>query len=93
MIDIKLKSEQSGYDIIGEYVRRYWEHHIIDTVIVALSTSYDGMDYNVIHEIVSPVDGDKIEFMDDWWEGEKYIRIFGIKSVNDLEITGGIYAS
>ena len=32
-----------------------------------------------------------IEYEMDWWEGEKYIKLFGIKSVNELDISGGIY--
>lgn len=91
MIDIELKSNQSAYEAIVEYIRRYWEHNVICTVIVALGKSYDGSDYNMSNEIVIPVDGDGIEFLDDWWEGERFVRISGIKSVYDLEITGGIY--
>lgn len=26
MIDIVLKDGQSGYDAVGEYIRRYWNH-------------------------------------------------------------------
>lgn len=36
MIDIKLKDGQSGYNVVGEYIRRYWEHNIYDTVIVSI---------------------------------------------------------
>ena len=88
MIDIKLADNQSGYDVIGEYILRYWEHNIYDTVIVSMGLSYDGKNYRLIKEIACP---DKAEYLFDWWEGEKYIKLFGIKSVDELDISGGIY--
>lgn len=32
MIDIVLKDGQTGYDAVGEYIRRYWNRNIIDTI-------------------------------------------------------------
>ena len=29
--------------------------------------------------------------MKHWWEGEKFIKLFGIKAINELDISGGIY--
>ena len=90
MIDIKLNNGQSAYDVIGEYIRRYWEHNIYTTVIVSIGTSYDGCTYEIRKEVASPMGGD-IEYLYDWWEGEKYIKLFGIKTINELYIYGGIY--
>ena len=90
MIDIKLNDGQSGYDIVGEYIRRYWEHNIYTTVVVSIGTSHDGNAYELRKEIASPYN-DGIEYLYDWWEGEKYIKLFGIKSVDELDISGGIY--
>lgn len=91
MVDIKLKDGQSGYDVVGECIRRYWEHNITDTVIVSLGTSYDGKTFDLKKEVACPINFDDIEFMYDWWEGEKFIRIYGIQSVDALDISGGIY--
>lgn len=91
MIDIKLKDGQSGYDAVGEYIRRYWNHNITDTVIVSMGTSYDGNTFELRKEVASPLNFDDIEFLYDWWEGEKYIKLFGIKTVSELDISGGIY--
>lgn len=91
MVEIKLKDRQSGYDAVGEYIRRYWEHHISDTVIVDLATSYDGKKYERRVEIASPYNFDDIEFLYDWWEGEKFIQLFGIQSTAEISIDGGIY--
>lgn len=66
MIDIILKDGQSGYDAVGEYIRRYWKHNITDTVIVSLGTSYDGNSYDIRKEIASPLYSDTIEFLYDW---------------------------
>lgn len=91
MIDIVLKDGQSGYDAVGEYIRRYWNHNIIDTVIVSIGTSYDWNAYDLRKEVASPLNFDDIEFLSDWWEGEKFIKLFGIKAVGEFDISEGIY--
>lgn len=91
MIDIKLNDRQSGYDAIEEYIRRYWSRNTTDTVICSIGTSYDGLTYDSMNEIAYPTSGSCIEFLNDWWEGEKYIKLFGIKTVDELDISGGIY--
>lgn len=32
VVDIKLKDGQSGYEVIGEYFRRYWDNNHIKEV-------------------------------------------------------------
>lgn len=91
MIEIKLEDGQNGYNIVGEYIRRYWEHSVYDTVVVALGTSYEGKVYTLHKEVASPYHFDDIEYLYDWWEGEKYIRIYGIQAIETLDISGGIY--
>ena len=91
MIDIKLSDGQSGYDVIGEYIRRYWNHNITDTVICSIGVSYDGLTYDLMNEVACPEKYNSIEFLNDWWEGEKYIKLFGIKTINELDVSGGIY--
>jgi len=91
MVDIELKEGQTGYNAIGEYIQRYWEHNIPDTVIVSLGVSRNGNDYELRKEIAIPQGLFDIEFLYDWWEGEKFLRLFGIKTVGELDISGGIY--
>lgn len=91
MIDIVLKEGQSGYDVVGEYIRRYWNHNITDTVIVSIGTSYDGHTYELHKEVARPINFDDIAFLYDWWEGEKFIKLFGIQTLDELDIFGGIY--
>lgn len=91
MVDIVLGKGQSGYDAVGEYIIRYWNHNIIDTVIVSIGTSYDGVSYELQNEIAYPMNGD-IEYLYDWWEGERFIKIYGIKGIGEIEVLGGIYS-
>ena len=91
MIEIELKNGQTGYNAIGEYIRRYWKHHMTDSVIVSLGASYDGRIYEHRNEIASPYGFDDIEFLYDWWEGENHIKLFGIKSIDEIDVSGGIY--
>lgn len=92
MIEIQLKDGQNGYNAVGEYIRRYWKHNIYTTVVVSFGTSYDGKIYELRKAIASPYQFDDIEYLYDWWEGERFIKLFGIKSVDELDISGGIYA-
>lgn len=91
MIDIKLKDGQTGYDVIGGYIRSYWEHNIEDAVVVSMGISYDGDSYDLHKEIAIPYIANDVEFLYDWWEGERFIKLFGIISVSELDIIGGIY--
>ena len=91
MIDIKLKDGQSGYDVVEEYIRRYWSHNIYTTVVVSIGTSYDGITYDMRKEVASPYNVNGVEFLNDWWEGERYIKLFGIQTIDELDISGGIY--
>ena len=91
MVEIEIKNEQTGYDAIGEYIRRYWKHNTTETVIVSIGISRDGKVYEHLNEVASPYNFDDVEFLYDWWEGERFIRIFGIKPLNGFNITGGIY--
>lgn len=91
MVEIVLKKGQSGYDAVGEYIIRYWNHNITDTVIVSIGTSYDGVSYELRNEIACPMNFDDIEYLYDWWEGERFIKIYGIKGIGEIEILGGVY--
>lgn len=92
MVEIFVNSYDTGEDAVGEYIARFWEHNGIQTVIVSIGVSYDGISFDDTNEVVAPdPDGICCEFLHDWWEGQKYIRIYGIQTVQDLSISGGLY--
>ena len=91
MIDIVLKDGQSGYDAVGEYIKRYLKYHPTDTVVISLAISYNGKDYGYLTEVACLEGFDDILYFLDWWEGEKYIRLFGIRGLEFMDICGGIY--
>ena len=92
MICIKLQKGQKGYDVVGEYIRRYWNNNIYETVVVSLGISYDGKTYDLLNEVASPYwDNDYVEYLYDWWEGQEFIKIFGIQAISELDIEGGLY--
>lgn len=92
MVDIELKKGQSGYDAVGEYIKRYWDHNILDRVIVSIGTSYDGVTYELRNDVASPMNWNDIEYLSDWWEGEKFIKIYGIIGISEIDVSDGIYA-
>jgi hypothetical protein len=86
-VDIVLKNGQSGYDAVGEYVEKYWEQNGYATAIVALETSYEGKEYLRDNEVVSPTENcESLEFLYDWWEGQKYIKLLGIRNLHEIEL-------
>lgn len=84
---------QDAYCIIANYVEKYWEHNAYEDVVVRLAISCDGKEWKYSNEIVL-LDCNKkdwVVFENDWWEGQKYIKLLGIKGVSELNIAGGIY--
>lgn len=90
-VNIKLKDGQNAYDIVGEYIMRYWEYNIYTTVIVSVGLSYDGVNYSLYKEVAYPDEAGDIEYLNDWHEGERFIKLFGIEAVDKLDVYGGIY--
>lgn len=87
MIDIKLNIGLSGYDVIAEYIRQFWQcNNLVETVMFSIGTSYDGHSYTTHNEIADPINGDGIEFLNDWWEGERYLRLGGIRSIDSIKL-------
>lgn len=80
-----LSDEQTGYDVVSEYIQKYFECHDIEDVIVSVEISRDGKDYERINEIASPYNMYDIEYLNDWWEGERYIRVTGIRGISSIK--------
>lgn len=91
MVDIRLKDGQTGYDVVAEYVKRYWDKHYVCTVIVGLGVHGAGSVHDLISVIATPDDECEVEFLHDWWIGQDSIRIIGIMSVDEVNVTGGVY--
>lgn len=83
---VVLDDKQTGYGIVSEYIKKYWEHHCTEDVIVSIEISRDGKNYEHLNEVASPYDMYDVEYLNDWWEGEKYIRVTGIQSISDIKI-------
>lgn len=83
---VVLDGKQTGYGIVSEYIKKYWEHHCTEDVIVSIEISRDGKNYERLNEVASPYDIYDVEYLNDWWEGEKYIRVTGIQGISDIKI-------
>lgn len=83
---VVLDDKQTGYDVVSEYVKKYWEYHCTEDVIVSIEISSDGENYECLNEIASPYNMYDVEYLNDWWEGEKYIRVTGIQGISDIKI-------
>lgn len=88
MIDIRVKDGESGYNLVTEYIRQYWEiQDSYDDVIVQLNTSFDGVKWTMGRNQYAAIEGyNTVVFERDWWEGEKYIQIVSIINISKLEL-------
>ena len=92
VVTIELKDGQTGYDVVGEYVRRYWKHNWYADVVVSIAVSYDGRAYDMYNVFATSSDDfEDVEFLHDWWEGEKFIKLYAIEAISELKLCGGIY--
>lgn len=91
MKEFKLQSNEIAYDVIGEYVERYAEQTGEDIILVSLGISIDGISYDYETELISADQNGVFYWDSDWWEGQEYIQLCGIKGINKVEVTGGIY--
>lgn len=53
---------------------------------ISIEISSDGENYECLNEIASPYNMYDVEYLNDWWEGEKYIRVTGIQGISDIKI-------
>jgi hypothetical protein len=52
-----------------------------------LKTSYEGKEYLRYNEVVSPTENcESLEFLHDWWEGQEYIKLLGIRNLHEIEL-------
>ena len=95
MVKIVLEENQNGYNEVLKYINRFLDkEELMGVVAFTIATSYDDDDKDYIkskHTEIVDVDYETVVWDNDWWEGEKYIKIFGISLLEDLEIEGGIY--
>lgn len=85
-----LDSFHNGYDVVEALICNYFKHNPMDDLVIRIGMSYDGDDWDVENELVL-VENGSIEFLNDWWEGQKHIRVYGIQSIPNLDISGGLY--
>ncbi len=91
MIELKLNEDQDAYDIVGKYIEKYWQEHYYTDVLVRIATSYDGKTYAPSNEFVAFDGKDGMEYQNDWWEGERYLKIYGIIDIREVIIPENIF--
>lgn len=91
IVDVELKDGESGYDAVEKYIQRYWDHNSVEPVVASIGISYDGNRFEYHKEIAYPENFRDIIFLYDWWEGQKFIKLLGIKAIEELDVAGGIY--
>lgn len=87
MIEARASRENDGYDIVTEFVLKYWEQAKVygSTVLVKIAYSFDSTNWDESNEIAYYSDG-AVLFHSDWYENQKYIRIYGLIDLEHLEV-------
>ena len=79
-----------AYTLVADCIRRFWKSKYVCNVVCLIGTSFDGADYCKTVEIASPDENHTgVEFLNDWYEGEPYVKVFGIKCVDEIEFIDG----
>ena len=90
MVSVKLDDGQSAYGFVGEYIEKFWEKNFYCDVVCLIGTSFDGVNYCKTVAIASPDENHTgVEFLNDWYEGEPYVKVLGIKCVDEIEFIDG----
>ena len=80
----------NGYDYVSNYIKKFWKSKYICDVVCFIGTSLDGIDYCKTVEVAFPDENaEDVVFINDWYEGEPHVKIFGIKCVDDIIFTTG----
>ena len=80
----------NGYEKVANYIERFWKSKYVCDVVCLIGTSLDGANYCKTVEIASPDENcTGVEFLNDWYEGEPYVKVYGIKCVDEIEFIEG----
>lgn len=92
-IDVTIEEGKTAYEAVAKYIRRFWDNEqSFYGMIVRLSTSYNNVEWRTFNTLaLFDIDEFDIVFENDWWEGERFIRLYGIVSVDDVDVSGGLY--
>lgn len=90
-VETKLKKDETGYGFVEKYVKRYWDMCVDCDVLVAIETSYNGVQWRYGNQTATTDDSGSVIWMRDWWEGELYIRVYGIKDISEVDVYGGLF--
>lgn len=89
-MEIKLKEGNNGYDavidILSMVIPQLYTKYFPGDLVVRLGCKYEESDeYYYDNYILEASEGCEYHgFVDDWWEGEKYINIIGFVPVDDI---------
>lgn len=74
-----------GLDEFFDYLRRF----PIDKYVVHLKYKHDkDSEWEESNEILEVDENFNYVWQDDWWEGQKYVRVLGFDAVGDLNVNG-----
>ena len=80
----------NGYETVSNYIKSFWRSKYTCNVVFLVGTSLDGVNYCKTVEVAFPDENmTDVVFLNDWYEGEPYVKMFGIKCIDDIIFTTG----
>ena len=80
----------NGYETVSNCIKKFWLSKYTCDVVCLIGTSFDGVNYCKTVEVAFPDENmTDVVFLNDWYEGEPYVKMFGIKCVDDIIFTTG----
>lgn len=101
-VEIHVKPGETGYEAVSRYIKAFWKNELAgdeDDVVVSMALSYDYKTWHKCNDYVRTFDLPGVEgfhaWENDWWEGEEFIRLYGIATLDSVVdkavITGGVW--
>lgn len=75
----------NNYQIVAMKIKQYCDATYYGDCIVSFEQSYDNIYYEKCIEYVT-VNFDYIEYLNDWWEGQEYIRNIVVKHLDEITL-------
>lgn len=74
------------YSVVADCARDYAHRHEMSDMVAVFDISYNGKQWTTCHEIITFDENFNIVFLNDWCEGQTYIKNVKIALVEEIQL-------